>query len=171
MTTQDQIYKWLWYALGLVPVWIAETMILNRVPLLGVIPVLLPLAAVAAALWEGASAGAVFGLCVGVLADAVYPGAPGGMTLGLCALGWLTGAVSQYALKQNYLGYLLCCAIDLGVIELFRLLWCLLTRLGPLEAVAWVALKEALWSLCFTPFIYLLYRLIYRKVGGERLGG
>ena len=56
MTTQDQVCKWLCYALGVFPVWLAETQILNRIPLFGVIPVLLPLAAVAVALWEGASA-------------------------------------------------------------------------------------------------------------------
>lgn len=171
MTTQDQIYKWLCYTLGLLPVWIAETMILNRVPLLGVIPVLLPLAAMAVAMWEGGGSGAVFGLCVGVFADAIYPGIPGGMTLGLCVLGWLTGTVSQYALKQNFLGYFLCCAMDMGVLAVFRLLWCLLARLGSPEVVTLVALKEALWSLCFTPLIYWLFRLIYRRVGGERLGG
>lgn len=171
MTTQDQVHKWALYALGLLPIWIAETMILNRIPLLGVIPVLLPLAAVAVALWEGAGPGALFGLGVGILADAVYPGTPGGMTFGLCLLGWLTGAVSQYGVRQSLVGYLLCAAIDMGILELVRFAWCMFTRLGTPQAVALVALKEGLWSLCFSPFIYLLFKLIYQKVGGERLGG
>ncbi len=171
MTTQDQVRKWLCYALGVLPVWLAETQILNRVPLFGVIPVLLPLAAVAVALWEGARCGAAFGLCLGLVADATYPGAPGGMTLGLCALGLLTGAVSQYGVRQTFVGYLLCSAVAMGALELVRVAWCLLTRLGPLPAVALVAAKEGLWSLCFTPLIYPIFKLICRLVGSRRPGG
>lgn len=171
MTTRLLVHKWLVYALGLAAVWFAEAMVLWRFPVFGVIPVLLPLAAVAAAFWEGARAGAVFGLCVGVLADAIYPGTPGGMTLGLCLMGFCAGAASQYGVRQTFLGYLLCAGTSMGALELARVAWGLLTHLGSLEAMALVALKEGLWSLCFTLFIYPLFRLIYRRVGGERLAG
>ncbi len=171
MTTRDQVRKWLIYALGLLAVWAAEALVLWRFPVFGVIPVLLPLAAVAVAFWEGARRGAVFGLCVGVLADAVYPGVPGGMTLGLCLMGFCVGAASQYGIRQTFLGYLLCAAVSMAALELFRVLGLLLIQLGSLEALSWVALKEGLWSLCFTVLIYPLFKLIYDKVGGERLGG
>lgn len=171
MTTRDQVHKWLLYALGLLAVWAAEALVLWRFPMFGVIPVLLPLAAVAVAFWEGARRGAVFGLCVGVLADAIYPGTPGGMTLGLCLMGFCVGAASQYGIRQTFLGYLLCAGVSMGALELVRVLGLLLIRLGSLEALAWVALKEGLWSLCFTVAIYPLFKLIYSKVGGERLGG
>ena len=171
MTTQDHVLKWLCYALGVFPIWLAETQILNRIPRFGVIPVLLPLAAVAVALWEGARCGAVFGLCLGIIADATYPGAPGGMTLGLCLLGFLTGAASQYEVRQTFVGYALCAGVSMGLLELARVAWCLFTRLGPLPAVALVAAKEGLWSLCFIPLIYPLFKFIYLKVGDRRLGG
>lgn len=171
MTTENQTYKWLLYALGVLPVWLAESLVLSRMPLLGVIPVLLPLTAVAVALLEGALPGALFGLCVGVLADAVYPGAPGGMTLGVCLMGWLTGAVSQYGVRQNCVGYLLCCCADYAALELFRVAWGTLTALGRVQDLVLVALKEGLWSLCFALPVYGLFRLIYRRVGGETLGG
>ena len=171
MTTKDQVYKWLCYALGVLPLWLAETQILNRVPLFGVIPVLLPLAAVAVGLWEGAWEGAVFGLCLGVIADATYPGAPGGMTLGLCLLGLLTGLMSQYRVRQTFAGYALCAAVSMGLLELGRIAWCLFTRLGPLPVVGMVALKEGLWSFCFTPLIYPLFKFICYKVGSQKPGG
>ncbi len=169
MTTRHQLHKWSVYALGLALVWFAETQVLWRFPLLGVIPVLLPLAAVAAAFWEGGRAGAVFGLCTGVLADAAYPGLPGGMTFGLCLMGFCVGAASQYGVRQTFLGYLLCAAVSLGAMEALRVLAGLFTRLGPWQALGLTALKEGLWSLCFAPLVYLLFRLIYRRVGGERL--
>ena len=40
----------------------------------------------------------------------------------------------------------------------------LLNNAAPLEAMALVAGKEILWSLCFVPFIYLLFRWVFRRV-------
>ena len=171
MTTQDQTRKWLCYALGVLPFWLAETQILNRVPLFGVIPVLLPLAAVAVGLWEGARDGAVFGLCLGIIADATYPGAPGGMIFGLSLLGFLTGAMSQYGVRQTFVGYAMCAGVSMGLLELSRVGWSLFTHLGPPDAIVLVALKEGLWSLCFIPLIYPLFKLISFKVGSGQSGG
>ena len=77
MTRRDQIVKWLTYALGLLPVWVLDAYILNRFPLRGVSPTLLPLAVVAVAVLEGAFAGAGFGLGVGLLWALGYPACSG----------------------------------------------------------------------------------------------
>ena len=53
MTRQDFLIKWGVYALALVPVWFLELFVLNRFPLFGVAPMLLPLAAVCVAVLEG----------------------------------------------------------------------------------------------------------------------
>lgn len=171
MTTRDEVCKWSVYALALAVLWFAEAMVLWRFPVFGVIPVLLPLAAVSVGFWEGARPGAVFGVCVGVLADAIYPGTPGGMTVGLCVMGFLVGVLSQYGIRQTFLGYLLCAGASMGALELTRVLVYLLLRRGSAEALALVGLKEGLWSLCFTPLIYLLFRWVYTKVGGDKLEG
>ena len=65
MTTKDFSIKWLAYALALLPVWFAQAFLVNRFPLFGVVPSLLPLAAVAVAVLEGASAGAGFASAFG----------------------------------------------------------------------------------------------------------
>ena len=52
MTTRDQIHKWFFYALGLFLVWVLDAQILNRLPVLGTIPMLLPLAVVSVAVLE-----------------------------------------------------------------------------------------------------------------------
>ncbi len=171
MTRHDHTIKWLIYALGALPVWLVETTLLNRLPLFGVIPVLLPLAAVAAALFEGGKAGAVYGLCLGVVADAIYPGTPGGMILALAFIGWLTGVLGQYRVRQTYVGYLLCAGVGTLLLELVHVLTGLLTRLGPPAALIKTAALEGGWSLCFTLPIFGLYKLIFRKVGGDKLGG
>lgn len=170
---RSDVTKWLIYALGVAVVWMAETLFLNRLPLFGVIPVLLPLTAVAVGLWEGAFPGAVFGLCLGVFADAVYPGLPGGMTLGLCLIGWLTGAMSQYRVRQNLPGYLICAVSAAAALALVRASAALLSHRGTTGAVFSLAGREMACSLVYAIPIYLLFfllhRLIAKPVRGVRL--
>ena len=110
MTRRDLFHKWLIYALALVPVWLMDAQILPRLPLFGVTPMLLPLAAAAVAVLEGAYAGTGFGLAVGLWWEAAYPGGFGGLVFGLALAGLIMGHLSQYVLRQSFPGYLLCAA-------------------------------------------------------------
>ena len=143
MTRQDMLYKWTIYGLALLPVWWLEVFVLNRFPVLGVFPMLLPLAGVAVAVLEGTLAGAGFGLAVGVLCDAVYFGTRGAMTLGLC---------------------LLCSAAVLAVIDAGRILLRLFTGAASLPALLEVAVPEILWSLCFVAVIYPWFRWVRGRI-------
>ena len=154
MTRRDQIYKWCIYALGLFPIWVLDAFVLSRYPLLGITPTLLPLAVSAVAVLEGALPGSGFGLAVGLL-----------WTLA----GFLVGIVSQYALNQNFLGCLICSAAVLAVQEVVRLLAGLFTQIAPIQSLLQVAVPEFLWSLCWMPLVYLIFRSIFRRVGGTRL--
>lgn len=169
MTRQAMILKWLIYTLALFPVWFLETAVLRRLPVFGVFPMLLPLAAVAVAVLEGAVAGAGFGLVTGLLCHTVYYGTGGSMILGVALLGACAGMVSQYGLLQNFWGYLLCCTGAVSALDLLRVIWRLLAGVAPLNVLLRVAVPEALWSLVFTPFVYLLFRAVYRRVGGTAL--
>ena len=53
MTRSDFMIKWGVYALAILPIWFLEVYVLNRLPVLGVTPMLMPLAAVAAAVFYG----------------------------------------------------------------------------------------------------------------------
>ena len=108
MTRRDLIHKWLVYAMGLLPLWLLDDYILPRYPLFGVTPMLLPVAAAAVAVLEGAYAGAGFGMAVGLLWELAYPGGFGGLVLGMALAGMAIGALSQYALSQSFPGCLLC---------------------------------------------------------------
>lgn len=164
MARRDFITKWGLYALGLVPVLILEFVILNRVPVFGVVPMLLPVCAAVVAGLEGAPAGAGFGLAVGILADAIYPGVPGGMTLGLTLIGVGAGVVTRYGLRQSFLGCFLSALISLVAIDAVRVLWFLFERAAPLPVLLSVAGREVAWSLAFVPVIYLIFRAIHRRV-------
>ena len=169
MTRRDLIHKWAVYALGLLPVWVLDAYILSRYPLWGTSPMLLPLAVAAVAVLEGAYAGTGFGLAVGLLWELAYPGGFGGLVFYLALAGMAMGAVSQYALSQSFAGCLICSAGVLGVLDLLRVARGLLVDLASLSDLLQVAAPEFLWSLAWTPPVWLLFRAIYHKVGGNRL--
>ena len=165
MTTRDFIIKWTAYTLALLPVWFANAFLLSQFPLFGVVPMLLPLCAIAVATLEGATAGAGFGLAVGILYDAVtLEGIPGAMTFLLALLGLGAGLLAQYALRQDLIGCLICSALALCAIDLLRIGLRLLHAAAPLRPMLAVAGKEILWSLCFVPLLYLLFRWVFRRV-------
>lgn len=166
MTTRDQIHKWLIYTLGLFLVWVLDAQILNRLPILGTIPMLLPLAVVSVAVLEGAYAGAGFGLAVGLLWELSYPGGFGGLVFGMALAGMATGAISQYALSQSFLSCLLCSAGVLGALDGLRILF---LQAETLDVLLRIAVPEVILSLCWTPVVYWIFRRIYRRVGGTKL--
>ena len=163
MTRQDFLIKWGVYALALLPVWFCQAFVLNRLPL-GLTPVLLPLAAVAVAVLEGAVAGAGFGLGVGILCDAVYFGTDGAMTLGLCVAGMAAGALAQYLLRQNLVGCLLCSLLALAAMDGVRIAVRLLRGSRELGATLSLAGREILLSLIFVFPVYALFLWVYHRV-------
>ena len=169
MTRRDFIHKWTVYALGLLPVWVLDAYILPRWPLFGVIPMLLPLAAAAVAVLEGAYAGTGFGMAVGLLWELAYPGGFGGLVFSLALAGMAMGAVSQYALSQSLAGCLICSAGALAMLDCLRIARALFINAAELSDLLQVAVPEFLWSLAWTPLVWLLFRAIYRRVGGTRL--
>lgn len=164
MTTKDLVIKWAAYALAVLPVWFLEDYLLSALPLFGVKPMLLPLCVIAAAILEGAAAGAGFGLAVGVLFDAMTPGTPGLCILLLALLGLAAGLLARYVLRQDLAGCLICSALALAVIDAFRVFSRLLTGAAPLSVTLPLAGKEILWSLCFVPPVYLLFHWVFNRV-------
>ena len=169
MTRRDLIHKWLVYALGLLPVWLLDAYILPRYPLWGTVPMLLPLAAAAVSVLEGAYAGTGFGLVVGLLWELAYPGGFGGLVFYLALAGMAMGAVSQYALSQSFLGCLICSAGVLGLLDCLRVARMLFINAASLSSLLQLAVPEFLWSLVWTPLVWLLFRAIYDRVGGTKL--
>ena len=169
MTRQDQVYKWFIYALGLLPIWILDAFLLGRYPLYGTKPLLLLLAAVSVSVLEGASAGARFGLAVGLLWELGYAGGFGVMILFLVLVGAAAGSAAQYALTQGFLGSFLCSAAALVVLEFLRIFLGAFTQQAALTVLLSIAVKEFLWTLVWTPLVYLIFHRIFQKVGLDKL--
>lgn len=164
MTTKDFTVKWAAYALALLPIWFLEAYLLSRYPLYGVKPMLLPLCAVTVATLEGSVAGTGFALGVGLLFDAMDPGVPGAMIFVMALLGLGSGLLAQYVLRQDLVGCFLCSVLALVILDALRIALRLLLGTAPLRPMLELAGKEILWSLCFVPLVYLVFRWVFRRV-------
>lgn len=164
MTRRDFFIKWLVYALALLPVLILGLFVLPRIPILGTVPALLPVAAVTVAVLEGPVGGAGFGLFVGILADALIPGIPGTMTFALSFLGLCCGTAARFGVRQNLVGCLICSGSSLILINLVRVVFLFLRDTAPLAPLLLTAVGEIFWSLVFLPLIYGIFLWVFHRV-------
>ncbi len=169
MTLQNQIRKWLTYALAVVPIWLLDAFILPRLPVFGVSPMLLPACVAAVAVREGCTCGTAFGMGVGLFWELAYPGGFGIMVFAMALAGFLAGKAAQLVLSRSFLGYLFCSAVILAVVDLARVGRGMLTRSAEFTVLLQVAVPEYLLSLLWTPVIYAVFWMVYQRVGGERL--
>ena len=154
-------------ALAFLAVVCLENLVFARLPVMGVIPVMAPMAVVMVGVFEGPSAGAIFGVAAGVFCDSLYL-TGGSMTLACTLMGLGSGLVSQYAFSASLIGCCICSAVSLVALDGVRVLFYLL-RGEALEGLLRIAVPEVIYSLVLTLPIYLIIRTVYRRVGGEKL--
>ena len=166
MTRRDYILQWTAYGIALLVVTGMERLVFNRIPVYGVIPVLLPAALVACSVLESAKSGAAYGIAVGVMMSV---GAGGGYwRIVVCAAaGLCCGLLARYVIRHDFVGHLLCCLLLLAL----RMAWCigirLLTEVASFEVLINVALPELVWSMVLSVPIYFIYRFICRHWGRQ----
>ena len=166
MTRRDYILQWTAYGIALLVIAGLERLIFNRIPVMGVIPVLLPLGLAACAVFEGAKAGAGYGIAVGVM---MTIGAGGGYwrLVACAAAGLCCGLLARYVIRHDFVGHLLCSLLVLFV----RMVWCVGTRYlsgaASLPVLINVALPELLWSMVLSVPIYFIYRFVCRHWGRQ----
>lgn len=164
MTNRDYLIKWTAYVLAFLPVWFADCFLLPRLPLPGIIPGLLIPAAITVAVLEGPLAGVGFGMFVGLVYEAFHTDAPGWMILTLALLGLAAGLATQYGLRQNLAGCLICGGAAVGIVDLLRIAIRLVRGGGALGAMlaltGWEVLAALIWGIP----VYFIFRWIYRRV-------
>ena len=169
MTRESFLFKWFWYAMAVIPVWLVEDLIFSRCSIFGVTPVLMPLTVVAVAVLEGSYGGAGFGLAIGLWWAAALPGTRSMIIIASTLIGLLSGLFAQYRLRQSYVGCLFCSALSLGALSLLRILRYSFGGNVSILALLRIAVPEWLVSLIFVAPVYFLFRLVYNRVGGTKL--
>ena len=155
ITRRDIIIKWIAYLLALWLTAMANYYVLPSLPIS--IPLLLPVLAVAGGTLEGAPFGAVYGMACG----AVMSGLGGGSALCIAALsafGWIAGLITQYILRQDVLGHLICSGGTLVLWEGWEVGVRLLRGVAPPGVLFRVGAFELLWSLVFILPVYWVGR-------------
>lgn len=163
----DTLKKWLLYALGgLLPVWIADTVLLPRMGL-PLAPVLLPVCVVALSVLEGAFTGAQFGLAAGTVWALAYAGGSPARIPLLTLAAMVSGVVSQYALRRSLSGCMLCTAGTVLLLEVLNLLGGIINALAPAGALLRTGIGEFFVTVLCAPAVYFLFYFLYRKAGGK----
>ena len=155
MTRHDIIMKWTAYLLAMALVTVVNYYVIGPLPI--ALPQLLPILAVAGGTLEGASFGAVYGGACGVMMSSLGYLGPG-CIVSLSAFGWLAGLVTQYLLRRDVWGHLMCSLAAALVWELWTVGTRLVSHTAPLEVLLRVAAPELLWTLVLTLPVYWVGR-------------
>ena len=158
----ETFIKWLLYALATFVLFAVQG-VLRDLRLFGVLPFLYPVMAATLAMYEGAFAGTVYCLVLGVVCDSLLPGPiPCFYTLVFPLAGLCAGLMARNWLPAGFACCLAASAVAFLLTDAFHCL--LLAFRGEFcTAALTTAAAETCLTLCFSPAAVLLFRPIYRK--------
>ena len=144
--TEHRLRRILQYGLYMLIVLLCQNMFFSELRLLGVCPMILPAAAVAVGMFEGATWGAVFSLIMGIFSDMAFVENTIAFTVLLPLLAFGAGFVSQFFINRRFFAYMLTAVAGLLITGLFQMEMVALAdqfSLSMLTTVLW----QTLWSL------------------------
>lgn len=145
--------KVLLYALYIFVTLVVQDMLLSQFRIFGVCPMVLPAAAVAAGMFEGATLGSVIAIVLGIFADMAFPESSVAFTLLFPALSFAAGFISQFYINKRFFAFMLASLGALLVTASVQMLHVMVRDSFSLVMLSTVAL-QTLWSL---PFAVLTY--------------
>ena len=160
MPKRRVVLQFIYHALFLLAIYIIQAFVLPYVKALPSIPLILPLAAVGVAMFEGGGRGAVCGLFAGALCDLAMNQPIAQFTLMLTFICIVICVLSAQILAQGFLTFFTLCVGTLAVcafMQMFALLF--FDGVAP-SLLLWEALRQGLVSLPFTVPIYFASRAL-----------
>lgn len=151
----------------IVIVYIFQSMVFTYIPINGVFPVLLPIAVVGIATFEGSFRGGGYGLLAGMLCDVSFNQPVIIMTVVLTVVGISVGLLSETVMARGFPTYFLCCAGAL-VLTAFGSMFALVFFTGvEFSALIRTGIEQTLYSVIFTLPLYPVVRSLGRRVAAE----
>lgn len=145
--------KVLLYALYIFVTLVIQDMLLSQFRIFGVCPMVLPAAAVAAGMFEGATWGSVIAVVIGVFADMAFPESTVTFTLLFPVLSFAAGFISQFYINKRFFAFMLASLGALLVTALVQMLHVMVTDSFSLVMISTVVM-QTLWSLPFAALAY-----------------
>ena len=154
------VLQFIYHALFLLAVYIVQSFLLPYVRALPSIPLILPLAAVGVAMFEGGGRGAVAGLLAGALCDLSMNQPIAQFTLLLTFICLIICVLAAQILAQGFLAYFLLCIATLAVCAFMQMFTLMFFDGVTPQLLLWEALRQSLVSLPFTVPIYFASRAL-----------
>lgn len=143
----------------------AQNMLLGNLRIMGVCPMVLPAAAAALGMFEGATFGPVFALIMGLFADMAYVETKIFYTLLLPALALGAAFVSEFFINRRFFAFMGVSLIVLLICGVLQMLKTLAADAFSMDMLTVVAL-QTIWSLPFSGLTYFMPK----KWSHERIG-
>ena len=157
--------KYIRYALFVFLTLTAQNMVLGSLRIMGVCPMVLPAAAAAMGMFEGATFGPVFAIIMGLFADMAYVETKIFYTLLLPALALGSAFVSQFFINRRFFAFLGVSLIVLLICGTLQMLKTLAADTFSMDMITVLAV-QTLWSLPFSALTYFMPA----KWSKERIG-
>ena len=133
----------------------AQNMLLGSLRIMGVCPTVLPAAAAALGMFEGATFGPIFALIMGLFADMAYIETKVFYTLLLPALSLGSAFVSQFFINRRFFAFMGVSALVLLITGTLQMLKTLAADAFSMDMITVVAV-QTLWSLPFSALTYFM---------------
>lgn len=148
-------------------IYVFQSMVFTYIPINGTFPVLLPIAVVGIATFEGSSRGGGYGLLAGMLCDVSFNQPVIMMTVTLTVVGIVVGVLSETITARGFPTYFLSC-IGALILSSFSSMFSLVFFTGvEFSALLRTGIQQTLYSLIFTLPIYPVVRALGRRVAAE----
>ena len=157
--------RYLRYGLFILVTLTAQNMVLGSLRIAGVCPLVLPAAAAAMGMFEGATFGPVFSLIMGLFADMAFIETKVFFTLLLPALSLGSAFVSQFFINRRFFAFMGVCLIVLLITGTLQMLKTLAADTFSVDMIT-VSAVQAIWSLPFSALTYFMPA----KWSRERIG-
>ena len=158
----ETLIRYLLYVPFLVFIYILQAMICSNLPIAGAKPLILPVAAICIAMFEGSVRGGVLGLLSGMLCDFSFNNAPIAFTLTLTAICLIVGILADLVLARGFPTFIVCCVTGLLLCAYIQMHGILSVDGTQLPALVKMAFLQLFYSLLFTLPIYFVTRTISR---------
>ena len=166
---RENVISFLLHALLLAAAYLLQAELFSRVKLFGVTPTILPMTAVAVALYEGGTRGCVYGLCCGLLCDVAFARPAALFTVGITVIAFLVGWLGDTVMHRSFPAYAVLCLgalIVTAFLQMFRLLF---IDGSPALPLLFNGLVQILVSLIFLLPVYWASRPIASRAESARV--
>ena len=151
------------YTLFLLTVYVFQGELFPHFPVYGFVPVLLPIAVVGTALFEGSVHGGVFGLFAGMLCDTAFNQPTIVLTVVFAVIGIAMGIASENVITKGFPSFLIGCFAALVLTAITQMFTLLFFDRVPVQILLVTAAIQTVYSMIFTLPMYYISRVLGRK--------